>query len=557
MTMRSAAFFLPCLFAPFVVPAFAQTQPSTDSSPVAAAAAAPAIRALVFVGGPDQLIPKGIPLSAVRAAAELPVDLARAPLLQAGGFAEHMGASGVLGATLNEASLARLRAAVYDWLRAQGLGAIVMVPQQDATSGVVQVIVLQPRVGALRVEGARHFAEGDYRAAVGARPGEPLDTVALDEDLAWIQRANPFRSAVAVASPGQAPGTTDIALQVTEQRPWKLNLWADNSGTDATQRERLGAGVTAGNMFGLGHVASYHLATSPDLRSYVGHTVVYSLPLPWRDKFNVVGNYARVRARMPEPLASRGESGGVTLRYDRFLGGRTGWTHGASLALDYKESDNNVLFSSTPVFGNRTRIVQLVGGYDGSGSDAWGQTQLRVYLGWSPGGVTAGNDDSAFAASRAGARARYHYTTLALVRGTELPAGWRWTADARLQWASTNLLGTEQLGIMGMQGVRGFREGGLYADRGVVWRNELGPAALAMGERATAQLFAILDTASARSAVPQPGEQRRYRFSSLGLGARLGGQGWQAQLEAGKPVSANWSGGRGSWHAHARVSWDY
>ena len=100
----------------------------------------------------------------------------------------------------------------------------------------------------------------------------------LDEDIAWIQRANPFRSAVAVASPGQRPGETDITLQVSEQRPWKVGLWADNSGTRTTQRERLGASVTAGNFLGLGHLASYNLATSPDLRSYVGHTVVYSLP---------------------------------------------------------------------------------------------------------------------------------------------------------------------------------------------------------------------------------------------------------------------------------------
>jgi hemolysin activation/secretion protein len=525
---------------------------------MAASAPATTIRALVFLATPDQLVPQGVPLASVRPAeGGPPVDLARAPLLQAGGFAQHIAASSVLGAPLEEASLARLRAAVFDWLRAQGRGAVVMVPAQDATSGVVQVVVMQPRLGALHVEGAKLFPEDAYRGAVRARPGEPLDSVALDEDRAWIQRSNPYRSAVAVAAPGRQPGETDITLQVSEQRPWKANVWADNTGTAATQRAHLGAGIAAGNFLGLGHVASYNLAASADLRTYVGHTVTYALPLPWRDKLNFAGNYARVRARMPEPLASHGESSGVTVRYDHTLRNIASWAQSASLSLDYKDSDNNVLFSSTPVFGNRTRIVQFLGGYEGGAADARGETQVRVGLALSPGGLVARNDDAAFAGSRAGAKARYRYATLSLLRGTDLAARWRWTADARLQWASTNLLGSEQLGAMGMYGVRGFPEGGLYADRGLVWRNEIGPGAFALGTAATAQIFAIADTATVRNTAVQAGEQQRYRFSSAGLGARLSAAGWQARFEAAKPIAANGQSDRGGWRLHARVSWEY
>lgn len=539
------------------LPALAQPSDAAGAQPSAtpaAAAPAPRLQGLVFLAAPGQFLPQGRPPAST---SSVMVDVSRTPLLQQEGFAEYLAGAGLIGAPLDDRTLVRLRQSVFDWLRRAGIGATVLVPAQDATGGVVQVIVSQPRMGTLKVEGANRHPESEYRAVVRARPGEALDTLQLEEDLAWIQRANPFRSAVAVAAPGARPGETDITLQVTEDRPWKFGLWADNTGTEATQRERLGGGITTGNFLGLGHLASYNLAVSPDFQSYVGHTGVWSVPLPWRDKLNVVGNYVRVRSDMPEPMASEGSSGGVNVRYDRYLRSLRGWSHGASLALDYKESDNNLLFSSEPVFGNRTAILQLQGAYDGYGADDWGRTQLRLGLTLSPGDLVSGNDDAAFQGSRADAKARYVYGTLALQRSTDLPAAWRWVADVRGQWSSANLLGSEQLPAMGMFGVRGFPEGGLYADRGLVWRNEVGPGQFALGEHANVQVFGILDAANVGSASPLPGEQSRYRFASLGLGARFTGTRWQAQVEAGKPVSTNWDGDKGGWRAHARVSWDY
>ncbi len=553
--------FFPVLLLATAFPTLAQTAAPAAPAPFVAASEpavkGAAIRALVFISDAAQMDARGRALDSLRLQTSgLPVDVSQAPLLQGPGFAELLQERGLIGAPLDSAAISRLHAAVYDWLRTHGQGAAVVIPEQDATNGVVQVLVRQPRLGTLKVEGAREFSESSYLDAVRARPGAPINMQALDEDLAWIGRSNPFRSAVAVAAPGGQPGETDLTLQVTEQRPWRLNLWAENTGTDSTQRERLGAGFTYGNMFGLGHIAGYHLSTSPDARSYVGHTVIYSVPLPWRDTLNISANYARIHARLPAPLDSDGTSSAVSLRYDKSLPAWNGLSQAASLALAYKSSNNNLLFSDIPVVDNTTNIVQLEGGYELSGADRWGDTRGHLLLVLSPGGAMDDNSDKAFDASRAGAKANYQYLRLTVDRSTDLLAGWQWRVNLVGQWASENLLGTEQIGLMGMYGVRGFEEGGLYADQGVLWRNEIGPRAFALGSSGgQMRVFATLDAASARSVNRLPGE-RSYRFSSAGLGMNLLFAGANLWLEVAKPIDTNWDD-KGGWRAHAGIRWAY
>lgn len=521
--------------------AWAQALPKTS---VDAAVSEMRIQALVFLARPEQVVSKGLPATSVtRAADTAPVDVSQSPALQDARFVRLM--SGFIGETLTAEIIEKINLSVNAFLQAGGNSlAHVSVPPQDASSGVVQVLVLQPKLGKLKIEGALVFPEESYRSAIRQQPGLQISQATLDEDLAWIGRSNPYRSAVAVAAPGANPGETDLTIRVSEQKPWSVRFGADNTGTRATQRGRVSAAATTANAFGLGHIASYSLSASPDLKSFIGHGLSYTVPLDWRDIVSFSASYATIKARLPAPLDSTGYSGGAGMRYEKFLPRVSpAYTHSAIFGIDYKTASTNLLFSSIPVFNNRTDIVQLVAGYNGGLQDAYGRTDFNATLTFSPGGLTDNNNDARFGASRALAKARYHYVSLTADRLTNLPQKWTWAINARAQLANANLLGSEQLSVAGTYGVRGYEEGAYYADRGLILRNEIGPAAFNLGAGAETRLYGFVDAAWVSNAERIPGESRREKLASIGFGMKMSlRQALNMRFEIGNRVASNITG---------------
>jgi hemolysin activation/secretion protein len=499
--------------------AWAQSLPKTSSAPNVSTSR---IKALVFLPTPEKIAARGLSEKQINPAADgALIDVSQSPVLQDARFIKLM--SKLIGQPLTTETIEQIGLYVNAFLQnGENSLAYVSVPPQDASSGVVQVLVLQPKLGTLKVEGASVFPEDSYRAAIRQQPGQQISQATLDEDLAWIGRSNPYRSAVAVAAPGAKPGETDITIRVTEQKPWSVRIGADNTGTQSTQRERVSAAATTANAFGLGHIASYSLSANPDFKNFVGHGLSYTVPLSWRDILSFSASYATIKARMPAPLDSTGYSGGAGMRYEKFLPRvSAAYTHSAIFGIDYKIASTNLLFSSVPVFDNRTDIVQLVAGYNGALQDAYGNTSFNATWTYSPGGLTSNNNDARFAASRAQAKARYHYATLTADRMTKLPQGWSWTVNARAQIANQNLLGSEQLAVAGTYGVRGYEEGAYYADRGVIVRNEFGPAALNFGMNTEARFYGFVDGAWVSNVNPVAGEQGHEKLASAGFGAKL------------------------------------
>lgn len=519
------------------------------SLPQQAAAARVAIQGLVFLAAQREVSPQGKPLDAlIRFDGRTAIDVARLPLLQDRRFVEAM--ADMLGQPLDAVAIGKLQARVNAYLQLSGQGlAYVSVPEQDASSGVVQVLVIQPRLGRLAIEGAVVFPESAYREAIRLQPGQVIDQRQLKEDLDWIRRSNSFRSAVVVAESGGQPGETDLTVRVTERRPWSFQVNASNTGTKNTRRERVGFGAIWGNAFGLGHIASYNLTANPELDNYVAHSLGYSVPLANRDILSFSATRADFEAMLPAPLDSTGYSFDFSANYERPLAPRGDYAHSLAAGIDFKRSNSNVLFSNTPVFDNTTEILQFGLGYKGSMTDVYGRTAFNLGLKYSPGGMTDANKDMPFNTSRALAKANYHYATLVLDRLTYLPGGWSWSLNARLQLASENLLGSEQLAVVGSQGVRGFEEGKLYADRGLVLRNELGPAPFRFSEQFQARAYGFVDAARVSNVNRVAGERSSTGVASLGLGLHLSFRDrLTAHLDLGRRLKSDIDGvdGKGS-----------
>lgn len=461
-----------------------------------------------------------------------------------------------LGQPLTPQAVQALVTEVNRRLAASGQAfAVASVPDQDVAGGQLRIVVTQGRLQRLRIEGAAD-ADAVARQFAGLQGDMPLDAPALDDTLAWLDRALPGRQTQARCLPGEGSGAVVLSLQVQEPARLTLSAGADNTGSAVTGEHRVNAGAVWSRVLNANDQLQLRLSGNPDFQHARSWQMGYQVGLPWRHVFSVNANGSSIRGRLPEPLAMSGGSSGESLRYEIPLRLSGAWTDGLSFGFDHKRSDNNLLFSDTPVTQTVTDIGQFSASYSAERPDALGSTRLTATLTVSPGNLMGHNDDAAFEATRAGAKARYRVVQLQLNRSTQLGRA-QWQSSLTLQQASANLLGSEQLNGGGVSSVRGFAEGAGYGDSGWLWRNELrapscqGPAGLVLAPSL------LLDAAQLRVHTVQPGEPARRHLASAGLGLSVTGPGrlslslqWAQRLKSGVPSQAQYGS-----RLHVSLQW--
>lgn len=473
-----------------------------------------------FVSRQAQVVTNGVALTGT--------DVSQTPLLQSPDF--QIVLKPFLNQPVSFESLQRITFATSTYLKATGYPFIsVYLPQQDITGGAVQIVVAVSRAeDIVKVEGAKYFSEQQYRSAITQKPGEPINATQLKEDIDWLNR-NPFRNVTTVAQPGAKPGTTDLKLRVTERLPLRGNFGYNNTGSLVSDEDRLTTGLAWGNAFGLGHQMSYQFSTSPDFKTSVAHSGSYAMDLPWRHSVRLTGAYSELSGRVAAPLTLNGRSWQVGLRYDLPLPKpRPNVTQNLSLGLDFKESDNNLLFATIPVTDNLTHVAQLALSYDLGITDKFGRTDFGLNAFLSPGGLTSRSRPEFYVISRAGSHPDYAYAQLSASRQTRLPLGMSWSARAQFQKSTANLLGSEQMSGGGSSSVRGYEEGEVYGDNGLLLSHELALPASSLAARFgfekagdSLQLFGFQDFALLWSADRLAGERRYTDLHSLGVGFRF------------------------------------
>ena len=393
----------------------------------------------------------------------------------------------------------------------------VVLPEQEVKDGTLQIVLLRGRVGKVEVTGTRFTSPDALRGEIRLAPGEPVDSARLDEDIAWLNR-NPFREAQAVTRAGTEPGEVDVTVAANEARPWQFNLNFNNNGNATTGEEQMGVGASWGDAFGAGQQLSYQHVESLDWGRLRSNSATWSVPLRSRRIFSLDASTARIRSALPAPLDQAGKSSQVGLGYEIPLRTAGALTDGFNLRLEYKRSNSNLQFAQIPVFDANTAILQGSLAYSANRRDSHGTTSYGVAVVFSPGGTVGFNNDADFSAQRFGARSRYAYATADILRNQRLGSG-SWLVSLHAQKASGNLLGSEQLVLGGAQSLRGYEEGHVYADEGLILRNELRPPAYT-GRNQQFQPLVFVDYGIGIVRNPLPGERRAFHLASAGLGMR-------------------------------------
>lgn len=412
----------------------------------------------------------------------------------------------------------------------------VLAPPQDMTSGVLELLVLPGQVGSIRTEPA------DARILLGAMlplgPGDPLDLRVLEQAVENLRRL-PTVEAQILMHPGDAPGVSDLEVQWSQDKPWRLVLGADNSGSRETGRYQGSATLALDNPLALSDRLQF--TGTRDLgggidrrRGNRSASLHYSAPVGYwllnldasrqRHHQNVVG----ATTDYSYNGQSRQQELGVSRTLRRSGSGQTRWTAGVFA----RQSENFI--DDTEIEVQRRRV----GGWKMGlrHEEQLGALKLVGQLLHRRGTKVLGGQPAPEEAYGEGSHFFRVWSSSLQLDGAARWAGLAWTyqGEWRRQIHRTPLTQQDRFSLGGQTTVRGFDgEQTLAAERGWLLRQEVGVGA----QDSAHQGFVAFDQGRVSGPSAQWLGGQALAGMALGLRGRWTGTGrWTYELSAGRPV---------------------
>jgi len=358
-----------------------------------------------------------------------------------------------------------------------------------------------------------------------------------------------------VLRPGREPGTVEAELKVSDKLPLGGSVEVNNAAAAGTEALRAAVNLHYDNLFQRDHSLSLTALTAPMQPSQSRVLVLnYLVPLGDGDSlsFSAVNSSSDLDSLGGTRVLGKGTTLGVRYGLNR-VGSNA--AHGLSLGFDVKDLKEDVQTSACTI-GSPLRYAPLQAAYNGSWWGEWGQQQLNASATFGLRPVwrqtradcqlADGNFGVAdqFACKRRGADGGF--TTIKLDwRGSRRVGPTEWALRIAGQIASQPLVSAEQFSVGGADSVRGYAEGSVSADYGVLASFELrsrnlAPALLDSFKGANLPpltelvFFGFGDVARVTLIEPEPGQPHRSTLLGTGVGVRLG-------IQPGLSLALDWA----------------
>ncbi|NJK92558.1 MAG: ShlB/FhaC/HecB family hemolysin secretion/activation protein [Blastochloris sp.] len=170
----------------------------------------------------------------------------------------------------------------------------VIIPEQEITSGVVQILILEGKVGQVVAESNRWFSSRVLVSKVRLEKGDRIRASRLIQDLELLN-TNSFREVDVAFTPGATEGETDVLLKTKDRFPVRFYAGYDDTGNDVTGEERWLTGFNWGNAFHVDHLLSYQFTSSTDFHTLTAHSLTYTMPFFRTDQMTWYAAFPRSR----------------------------------------------------------------------------------------------------------------------------------------------------------------------------------------------------------------------------------------------------------------------
>jgi hemolysin activation/secretion protein len=435
------------------------------------------------------------------------------------------------------------RKAIQDAYAAKGLEAVVVeVPVQDRDTfaqGIVQISVAEAPAGLIRVIDSKYHSLWVARQQVPSlKEGKPIDFKALQGDLAIANRF-PDRSINPEFKPGRIPGTVDVDLRMTDERPLHASVDLNNDASPSTTPLRTSASVRYTNLWQAGHSFAFTYIVAPQNRA---ETEVFSgsytwplLSSPW--SFSVSGYHSNSN------IAAAGGSAVLGKGYQ--VGLRATWQLPAKRTLqtisfgpDFKNFEQKIIVGTALANSAPIRYIPFEVAYSLAGGGDHGSYQLglgaTVGLRTIKGTVCITVSGVCVPADSFQNREQFSFENF-----VHLNLNLEYTrnlssdieADVRVagQLADSHLVTNEQFAAGGLHSVRGYYSAEAVGDDGVSTNIEVRLPSLAnwLAGRGSwlkwmndARFYAFADTANLYIRNATQGQTSSYHLVGVGGGLR-------------------------------------
>lgn len=431
-----------------------------------------------------------------------------------------------LGPDRTEEDVELARAALEQRYHRAGYQTVaVEVPQQDASSGIVVLSVLEMPVGRLTVKGSRfHDIEKIKRRARSLQEGEVPNFGDVEKDVIALNRRADLR-VTPEFKPGALPGTVDVELVVEDSFPLHGSVELNNRYSENTTPLRLDASIRYDNLWQLGHTMGFAFQVAPqDVDDALVYSAYYLAPLPRFETVSLMLQAIRQNSDVStlggSASAGNGEIYGGRIIFE--LPPKPGLFHTLSLGLDYKHFEQSLSFDNLLIDSSPVSYWPFIASYSGFWAGKSNRFTLDASANWHLRGMGSGEVE--FDNRRYEANGNYFYVRGLASYEHDLWQDFRVKATLQGQATANALVDSEQFSVGGLNTVRGYLESQVVGDSAVTGSLEMRSPSLlrwTKKEEHELRLLAFLDAGAAYINDPLPEQITRFDLWSFGFGAEM------------------------------------
>jgi hemolysin activation/secretion protein len=458
------------------------------------------------------------------------------------------------GKDLGLAELQQAADSITDVYRQKGYNlARAYIPRQEIKDGVVEITVLEGKLGQIIIEGNKNYStDFIHRGFTRVIEDKAINQRSLEKSLLLLNE-NPDLKVTAVLETGKEPGTTDIIVKAQDKLPLHLAMDYDNFGTKSVSKNRFGMEVSL-SRFLLFEGASLSLrgVIGSDPKSFHYGRASYLLPInSYGTKlglFGYGGDFDVGQALSEFNLTSTAWGYGFYLTHP-FVRSRF---QNLSGEFGFESKDANQFILGSLLSRDKLRMLRTSWNYDWIDSTGRSFIALSVYQGLGDAfGAMENNDPKS---SRPGADNRFTKAYLSLARLQKIVDRVSIMMRGSGQASTRPLVATEQFYIGGADSVRGYPPGEFLGDDGYNVTTELRVSPLPNQE--LLQMISFVDHGGVSLKDPPPGVKGYNHLTGVGFGFRLSlPYNITGRFDVGFPVqpSKATSGGRPAYYVQAAI----
>lgn len=403
----------------------------------------------------------------------------------------------------------------------------VFIPSQSVETGVVEIRIVEGKMGALKIEGNKYFSSSLLAKYFHIKKNETLNILTAQRDIYRLNRSSDLEVKAVIAA-GEEPQTSDIILKVAEKFPWHVGFTADDMGTRLTGKNRGGFYLRSSNLSG--NLDSIFISSSFSFLTS-GQSISYTLPLnTYGTNFNLDMTYFKMKeGKEFKPFVITGLSRYLTphISQELFL---------SADSQGYVDTGIEVKSIKKKVLGNVSAKDELrlpYFGFNLSNTDSWGgQNSFAPRFVFGTGRFMGSSIRNHPSAGRSGADGFFLKYEQGLNRTQSLMWDSYLAMRSDIQFASRTLPSAEQMQLGGAYSVRGYPEGDYLSDYGAnvnfdwVFPNYLIPASWKMKGsqvplRHQIEPVLFFDVGGGGLKKVEPGEIKHKFLAGVGGGLRF------------------------------------